>query len=84
MQSFKDVIEKWPNISEFGNDIGVDDNHARTMKQRDSIPAKYWVRVVEGAQRRKIDGINHEVLAHLSSQEFLPEKSEGSEAPRLT
>lgn len=84
MQTFKDVIEKWPSISEFGSDIGVDDTHARTMKQRDSIPAKYWVRVVEGAQRRKIDGVSHEVLAHLSSQEFLPENSESNEVSRLT
>lgn len=67
MQTFSEVIDKWPSDADFGADIGVDTNHVRVMRSRDSIPSNYWMEVVDSANRRKIDGVTHEILSKLSS-----------------
>lgn len=65
IKSFRNIIELWPSIGDFADDIGVKYVTAQVMKHRDSIDADHWVAVVEAAKRRGYSGITYETLARL-------------------
>lgn len=67
MQSFSDVIAAFGGVVPFRDALGLPDVNARQMKQRDSIPAGYWPRVVAEATARGIDNVNLELLARLAA-----------------
>lgn len=67
MQNFTEIISQWPDCEEFARDIGTTGVNARAMKQRNSIPAKFWPQVVSSARQREINGITHELLSELAS-----------------
>lgn len=64
--SFRPIIDLWPNAREFGNDIGTNPDHVRIMKRRDSIPAMYWLELVQRAHER---GFEHVSFTHLAEIE---------------
>lgn len=64
-KTHRQIIQAWERLSDFAGDIGVTENTAKMMRQRDSIPADYWPTVVSAASRRKIAGITMELLAIL-------------------
>lgn len=65
IKSFRDIIELWPSIGAFADDIGVKYVTAQVMKHRDSIDADHWVAVVDAAKKRGHAGITYELLARL-------------------
>lgn len=67
MRTFSAIIEAFGGPSEFGSAIGIPDSHARTMKARDSIPAKRWTAVAEAAMAREIDGVTVEAMAQIEA-----------------
>lgn len=67
MHSFSDIISRWPSCEEFARDVGTKGVNARSMRQRNSIPARFWPKVVESARQRRIEGITHELLSELAS-----------------
>lgn len=64
MSSHVDLIEKWPSLTAFAEDIGQPYNNAKAMKRRGRIPAWYWASCVAGAERRGIDGVSLDALAN--------------------
>jgi hypothetical protein len=68
MNSFVDLIDRWPSIEQFASDAGVRYGTAQVMKFRDSIHPRYWQRIVEGAQRRGFEDVNADVLADLAAK----------------
>lgn len=49
--TFDALISKW-GIAQFAADIGVTYSTANAMKQRKSVPARYWPQLVaKGAER---------------------------------
>jgi hypothetical protein len=75
MRTFADIIAAWPSAEEFGRDIGVSGVTARAMRNRNSIAAQYWRRIVRAAEVRGISGVTLELLAALAAGEPLPESS---------
>lgn len=61
--SISDLINKWPTIGEFADDVGCGYEAARQMRLRESINPKHWISVVSASQRRKIKGVTFEWLA---------------------
>lgn len=51
----------------FGEDIGIDGGHARTLKARDALPPKYWVKIEKAARRRGIHDVNVNLLAKIAA-----------------
>lgn len=66
MNSFADVIDKWPSGAEMARDIGIKPTHLQTMKARGSIPSKFWPDIVAAAAQRGLPGITLELLGRLS------------------
>lgn len=57
------IINKWPSLSDFADDLGVQYGTAKAMRRRGSIPPEHWMTVVTKASEREIEGVSLEVLA---------------------
>lgn len=68
MRSFRDIINSWPNVAAFAEDVGKSDTHVRTMRRRNSIPFPYWDAVIEGAQRRELSPVTEQELKAIAKQ----------------
>lgn len=60
-----DLINLWPSLAAFADEIGAQYETAKAMRRRGSIPSGYWVRVVEAARSRGLDEVSFERLAEL-------------------
>lgn len=49
MQSFRDVIARWPTVAAFAREVGALERTAMSWWQRDSIPAEWFAAVVRAA-----------------------------------
>jgi hypothetical protein len=66
--SFRGVIARWPNTRAFARDAGCSPTLVRQWRHRDSVPAYYWPRIVEGAARRGIVPVDLGLLAQLAAR----------------
>jgi hypothetical protein len=72
-----DLINMWPSLAAFADDIRVGYMTAKGMRRRGSIPPAYWVRVVDAASRRAIPGIDFRRLAEMCAlPDEMPEAAE--------
>ena len=72
LPSFRDVIARWPTTRAFARDAGCSPTLVRQWRHRDSVPAKYWPRIVEGAARRGIVLVDLTLLARLAARRRAP------------
>jgi hypothetical protein len=68
MNSHTDIIDLWPTLREYASDIGVPYGTAQVMRYRRSIHARHWDDVVMAARKRGLEGVTHEVLAHVKAK----------------
>lgn len=66
--SFVSIINLWPTLQDFADDIGVPYVNANLMRQRDSIAADHWAAMVDAARRRGIKGVSTDRLARLKAE----------------
>ncbi len=67
MNSFATVIDLWPSIVAFADDMGAEYPTAAAWKQRNSIPPAVWPKVVAAAAKRGFEGVTFERLASLAA-----------------
>ncbi|HEX6119307.1 MAG TPA: hypothetical protein VFZ03_07610 [Dongiaceae bacterium] len=65
--SFRDIIARWPTTRAFARDAGSSPTLVRQWRHRNSVPAPYWQRIVEGAGRRGIVQVDIGLLARLAA-----------------
>nr|BDD43725.1 hypothetical protein 6 [Spirochaetaceae bacterium] len=58
-----DIINLWPNLSQFADDLGVRYGTAKAMRRRGRIPPEYWCCLVQKASERGICGVTTDALA---------------------
>lgn len=63
MQSFSQIIDTLGGPSEAARKLGTSQQNAWQMKDRNSIPPKYWPRIIE-----TIDGVSLSQLATLAAK----------------
>jgi hypothetical protein len=68
METFPEIIALWPSAEALGADIGEPGLNVRAWKRRKAIPPEHWVALVAAADRRGIDGVTYERLAHIASR----------------
>lgn len=66
MDTFAQIIDSFDGPGAFAKAIGIPGSHARAMKTRNSIPDVYWMRTVEAAKARDIEGVTLECLAKIA------------------
>jgi hypothetical protein len=69
--TFDDLFERWGRPRHLSTDLGVTPQHLRMMRVRRSIPVRFWPRLVAGAARRGIAGLDYELLVRLHVPEGL-------------
>lgn len=57
------MINAWPSLADFADDIGVSYGTAKAMRRRGSVPPEYWVSMVSNASERGIGGVTFATLA---------------------
>lgn len=71
-----EIINLWPSLTDFADDIEVKYGTAKAMRRRSSIPAGYWPLVVAKAFGRGIDGVTIEILARAVAERSTMEAAE--------
>lgn len=68
MSTFSAVIDRWPEPAPvtLAADIGEEPGTVRQWRNRNVLPDRVWLSVVEAAGRRGIDGVSLELLASLA------------------
>lgn len=56
------IINLWPSLSDFADDLSVAYGTAKAMRRRGSIPPQYWPVVIRKAEEREIEGVTLEAL----------------------
>lgn len=60
------IIDLWPSISAFADDIGQKADTVRRWRLRDEIPLKHWNDTAKAAKLRGHTGISTELLLRIS------------------
>jgi len=69
MDTFADIIDRWPSLQDFADDIGVKYVTAQLMRHRNSIAPNHWKALVSGAEMRRIEGVTLEALAEIAAHD---------------
>lgn len=76
-QTFKEIIDIWPSRLELGALLDVGANNVTMMYRRDSVPAKYFDKIVAGAQAMGHADVTHELLCKLAARNDAPAHDAG-------
>lgn len=60
------LLAGWTTSRELANELGVSAAAVRKWRARNRIPARYWPRLAQVAQRHGVDGVSIEALLHLA------------------
>lgn len=63
------IINLWPSLSDFADDLSVAYGTAKAMRRRGSIPPQYWPVVIRKADEREIEGVSLEALVSAVASE---------------
>lgn len=73
METFTQVIDRWPSLQDFASDARVKYGTAQVMRFRNSIDASHWLEIVSAAQRRGYADVTYEALARIAAaKKFTP------------
>lgn len=67
-KTHRQIIDAWPGrVPGFAADIDVEENHAKQMRKRNSIPSDYWL-VVEAKGKARGVAVTLRDLARIKSK----------------
>lgn len=72
MRTFDDIFKAFGGPASYAKAIGIQVFHARTMKQRGSIPPAYWSDTVKAAEERGLTDVTLESLAEAAQAKREP------------
>ena len=73
MNSFRDIIDLWPSIRDFANEIGVRYGTAQVMRYRNQLKDEHWQAVVSAAAKRGLP-VTLDMLASIAAARRVPDK----------
>jgi hypothetical protein len=65
--SHRAIIDAWPRLGDFADDVGIPYGNAKAMRRRDRIGLEYVAAVVAGASARGIAGITAELIVQIAA-----------------
>jgi hypothetical protein len=80
ISSWRELIDLWPVGSEFSKDCGRLPNWVQVVRLRGACPSTNWPKIIEGAKRRGIPGIDAALLLHIDQSEEKRRKKDRSAA----
>jgi hypothetical protein len=67
-ESHRDIIDAWPRLADFADDVRIPYGNAKAMRRRDRIGLEYVAAVVDAALARGIAGVTAELIARLAAE----------------
>lgn len=67
MEDFRAVMDLWPNLVEFSEEVGAGYSLCSKWRQRNKIPSEYWMDVVKAAKRRRFR-VTNDLLARIAAR----------------
>lgn len=67
MDSHAEILGLWPSLNDVATDVGARLVAVRKWRARNSIPAEYWLALVQAAERRGISGVTLMLLARIAA-----------------
>ncbi len=67
MQTVAEITAAFGGPAELGRAIGVTTEHAAQMRRRNSVPVRYWPKLIEAAAGRGVGGLTYEALVKVHS-----------------
>lgn len=67
IQSHADIIDLWPSIAKFADDIGCKYVTAQVARHRKSIAPRRWPAVVAAAHQRGFEQVTIDLLSSLAT-----------------
>jgi len=64
-KDIRDLIDRWPSIVAFQEDMGCKYEAARQMRYRNSVNPSHWEKLIEVAAAASIEGVTYEWLTSL-------------------
>lgn len=64
-----EIINQWPSLSDFADDLGIAYGTAKAMRRRNRIPPEYWCRLVTRADERSLQHVTLDALASAVAME---------------
>ena len=58
-----ELIDFWPSISVFAEDLGIAYGTAKAMRRRGSVPSEHWIAMVDAARARALVEVSLDSLA---------------------
>ena len=69
METYRDVIQGWPDREALAHDVGTTTEAVRKWWERDRIPPEYWSALIQGAAGRRIRGVTAAALASIAASQ---------------
>jgi hypothetical protein len=67
-ETFAAIVNLWPSAEELAADLAEKGVTVRQWRNRDSIDAAYWARVVAAAEKRGFSQVTLALLARLAAE----------------
>lgn len=67
MQTFREVMDLWPDTATLASDVGAPPYRVRKWRERDSIPSPEWRKLIEAAEAKGYP-VTADLLADLASR----------------
>ncbi len=68
MQNFRELIERWPSVKDFAEEVKLDYQTCYSMYRRNSIAPQHWPKVIKAAKKRGFKNVTETKLVKLSSR----------------
>ncbi len=65
MRTFTDLINRWPTIKDFAEEINVSHAAAQSMHRRASIRSTHWAKIIKAAQKRGFKNVTQKKMLKL-------------------
>lgn len=66
MNTFRDLICKWPTLQAFADEVGVPLTTASSWKSRNRIRDVYWQKIIDAADQKGFDDIDAAAIAKIA------------------
>jgi hypothetical protein len=66
--SHRSIIDAWPRLADFADDLGIAYGAAKAMRRRDRIGLEHVAAVVAAAERRGIAGISADLIVGIAAR----------------
>ena len=67
-KNFRVIIDYWATYGDLAKVLGVGPAAVKQMRRRDRIPSRYWLKIINAAEKKEFPEITLQRLAELAQE----------------